>query len=257
LAQLPNGASSINDFSHLIDVAVERAWVYASLSMNDQSVRSAWLLAALLETPELRRALHGISAVFQKIPVVQLADDLPLVIGQSNESRGTAAHPVGAAAGLPGEASEAFNHGSDGQSALAKYCTDLTELAALGRIDPVIGREHEIRTMVDILLRRRQNNPLLTGEAGVGKTAVVEGLALAIIAKSVPPALLDVRLLSLDVGALLAGASMRGEFESRLKSVLKEASDAAQPVLLFVDEVHTLVGAGGHAPRGGGQALPV
>jgi type VI secretion system protein VasG len=114
----------------------------------------------------------------------------------------------------------------------------------------VIGREHEIRTMVDILLRRRQNNPLLTGEAGVGKTALAEGLALAIVARQVPPSLQGVRMLSLDVGALLAGASMRGEFESRLKALLKEASDSPQPVLLFVDEVHTLVGAGGQAGAG-------
>jgi type VI secretion system protein VasG len=120
LSQLPNGASSINDFSHLIELAVERSWVYASLSMNDQSVRGAWLLAAVLETPELRRALLGISAVFQKIPVVQLAEDLPLVIVQSSESQDSAGHPVGAPAGLPGEASAAFDHGSSGQSALAK-----------------------------------------------------------------------------------------------------------------------------------------
>ena len=250
LAELPNGASSINDFSHLIELAVERAWVYASLSMNDRSIRGAWLLAAALETPELRRALLGISAVFQKIPVMQMAEDFPLVIAQSSESESAVSHPVGEPVGLPGEASAAFDHGKGGQSALEKYATDLTALAATGQIDPVIGREHEIRNMVDILLRRRQNNPLLTGEAGVGKTAVVEGLALAIAAKAVPPALVDVRLMSLDVGALLAGASMRGEFESRLKAVLQEASASTKPVLLFIDEVHTLVGAGGQAGTG-------
>jgi len=136
------------------------------------------------------------------------------------------------------------------KSALAKYCSDLTALARDGRIDPVIGRGHEIRSMIDILLRRRQNNPLLTGEAGVGKTAVVEGLALAIAQGDVPPALREVRLLSLDVGALLAGASMRGEFESRLKSLLEEAAKATQPIILFVDEIHTLIGAGGQAGTG-------
>jgi type VI secretion system protein VasG len=133
---------------------------------------------------------------------------------------------------------------------LQKYCTDLTARARAGDIDPVIGRSHEIRTMVDILLRRRQNNPLLTGEAGVGKTAVVEGLALAIASGDVPPTLRDACLLSLDVGALLAGASMRGEFESRLKSLLDEAGNSVQPVILFVDEVHTLIGAGGQAGTG-------
>ena len=136
------------------------------------------------------------------------------------------------------------------KSALAKYCQDMTALAREGNIDPVTGREHEIRTMTDILLRRRQNNPLLTGEAGVGKTAVVEGFALAIAGGEVPPSLRNVRLLSLDVGALLAGASMKGEFESRLKALLEEAARSPQPVILFVDEVHTLVGAGGTSGTG-------
>ena len=125
----------------------------------------------------------------------------------------------------------------------------MTALAREGNIDPVTGREHEIRTMTDILLRRRQNNPLLTGEAGVGKTAVVEGFALALRGE-VPPSLRNVRLLSLDVGALLAGASMKGEFESRLKALLEEAAHSPQPVILFVDEVHTLVGAGGTSGKG-------
>lgn len=126
----------------------------------------------------------------------------------------------------------------------------MTALAREGNIDPVTGREHEIRTMTDILLRRRQNNPLLTGEAGVGKTAVVEGFALAIAGGEVPPSLRNVRLLSVDVGALLAGASMKGEFESRLKALLEEAARSPQPVILFVDEVHTLVGAGGTSGTG-------
>ena len=126
----------------------------------------------------------------------------------------------------------------------------MTVQAREGNIDPVTGREYEIRTMTDILLRRRQNNPLLTGEAGVGKTAVVEGFALAIAQGEVPPALRNVRLLSLDVGALLAGASMKGEFESRLKALLEEAARSPQPVILFVDEVHTLVGAGGTSGTG-------
>jgi type VI secretion system protein VasG len=151
---------------------------------------------------------------------------------------------------MPGEATGAMADSPDHKSALQKYCTDLTARARDGGIDPVIGRAHEIRTMVDILLRRRQNNPLLTGEAGVGKTAVVEGLALAIASGDVPPTLRDARLLSLDVGALLAGASMRGEFESRLKSLLDEAGNSVQPVILFVDEVHTLIGAGGQAGTG-------
>ncbi|MGS0626135.1 AAA family ATPase, partial [Ralstonia sp. VS2407] len=135
-------------------------------------------------------------------------------------------------------------------SPLEQFCLDLTARARAGQIDPVVGRELEIRTMIDVLLRRRQNNPLLTGEAGVGKTAVVEGLARAIAAGDVPPKLADARLLSLDVGALLAGASMKGEFEARLKGVLEAAAKATLPVILFVDEIHTLIGAGGQAGTG-------
>ncbi len=250
LAQLPNGATGINDFSHQIESAIERAWIFASLSMNDKRIRGAWLLAVLLQTPELRRALLGISASFQKVPPLQVGDEFPLIIAGSREDADAALAATDLDDALPGEASGALEPTQDGKSALAKYCSDLTALAREGKIDPVIGREHEIRTMVDILLRRRQNNPLLTGEAGVGKTAVVEGLALAIAAKKVPPSLEAVRILSLDVGALLAGASMRGEFESRLKAVLKEATGSPQPVILFVDEVHTLVGAGGQAGTG-------
>jgi type VI secretion system protein VasG len=250
LAQLPNGASGINDFSHMIELAIERSWVFTSLTMGEQRIRGAWLLASMLQTPELRRLLLGISASFQKIPATQAADEFPLIIVGSREDEDKAHDASDLQEALPGEASGALEGAADGKSALAKYCSDLTALARSGRIDPVVGREHEIRTMTDILLRRRQNNPLLTGEAGVGKTAVVEGLALAIVAQKVPTSLQSVRILSLDVGALLAGASMRGEFESRLKAVLKEATDSPVPIVLFVDEVHTLVGAGGQAGTG-------
>ena len=250
LAALPSGATSLSDFSHHIGPAVEQAWVLSSLEFGGHCIRSGWLLAALVQTPDLRRLLLGISPAFQKIPVDQLADVLPAVLAGSPEDKEGPYDGSGLAEAAPGTASNAMAEPGDGKSALAKYCSDLTERARAGEIDPVIGREHEIRTMVDILLRRRQNNPLLTGEAGVGKTAVVEGLALAIAGGEVPPALREVRLLSLDVGALLAGASMRGEFESRLKGLLGEASKSVQPVILFVDEIHTLVGAGGQAGTG-------
>lgn len=251
LLLLPSGASSISDFSHHIDLAIERAWVYATLTFKDYKIRGAWLFAALVLTPELRRVLTGISGEFTKIPQEELAESLPEIIKQSPESQDRPYDDTGYAAAIPGEASHSLmDNSQDSKSALARYCTDLTEEAKQGRIDPVIGREHEIRTMIDILLRRRQNNPLLTGEAGVGKTAVVEGFALAIAHGEVPPSLSEVRLLSLDVGALLAGASMKGEFESRLKSVLEEASHSANPIIIFVDEVHTLVGAGGASGTG-------
>ena len=250
LAALPSGASSLSDFSHHIGAAIERAWILSSLEFGGRCVRSAWLLAALLQTPELRSVVLAISPTFKKVPADQLTESLASLIAGSPESNEGPHDGSGLQSAVPGEASGALGEASDGKSALAQYCVDLTQRARAGEIDPVIGREHEIRTMVDILLRRRQNNPLLTGEAGVGKTAVVEGLALAIVRAEVPASLRKVRLLSLDVGALLAGASMRGEFESRLKGLLEEASRSAQPVILFVDEVHTLIGAGGQAGTG-------
>ncbi len=251
LGALPSGASSLSDFSHHIGEAIERAWILSSLEFNGRCIRSGWLFAALAQSPDLRGVLVRISSAFQRIPVDQLIEQMPAIVAGSPEENEGPHDGSGMAAAVPGEASGAIAEpASNGQSALAKYCVDLTERARAGKIDPVIGRGHEIRTMVDILLRRRQNNPLLTGEAGVGKTAVVEGLALAIAREEVPSALRQVRLLNLDVGALLAGASMRGEFEARLKTLLEEASKSEQPVILFVDEIHTLVGAGGQAGTG-------
>ncbi|MDR3455778.1 MAG: type VI secretion system ATPase TssH [Rhodoferax sp.] len=250
LGLLPAGATSISDFSFQIESAMERAWVYATLAFADDHVRGAYLLSALLKTPELRRAVLSISNQFAKVRADDLVEAVPALVAQSPESREAAYDGSGLAPATPGEASGAMAPTGSGKSALGQYCLDLTEEARAGRLDPVIGREHEIRTMTDILLRRRQNNPLLTGEAGVGKTAVIEGLAQAIAAGKVPPSLKDIRLLSLDVGALLAGASMKGEFEARLKGVLEEAARSQTPVILFVDEVHTLVGAGGQAGTG-------
>lgn len=249
LAALPAGASSISDFSWHIESAIERAWVLATLEHGDRRVRGAWLIAALVSTPDLRRVLLGISPAFGKIPVDGLADVLPAWIGGSPEAADDPYDRSELLPATPGEASSAMP-GAPKSGSLEQYCTDLTALARAGEIDPVIGRELEIRTMIDVLLRRRQNNPLVTGEAGVGKTAVVEGLARAIASGNVPPKLADVRLLSLDVGALLAGASMKGEFEARLKGLLEAAAKSAAPVILFIDEIHTLIGAGGQAGTG-------
>ncbi|MBS1203461.1 MAG: clpV [Proteobacteria bacterium] len=248
LMRLPAGASSISDFSYHIELAIERAWIFSSLEYHKNSIRSGHLLIALLTTMELRRALFGISSVFEKIPLEQLSKDLDYIIRDSAEESEAGGAMVSAEAGVPGEASNAIGTAQGG--GLSQYTTDQTALAREGKIDPVLGRDKEINTMIDILLRRRQNNPLLTGEAGVGKTAVVEGLALAIVAGEVPPALQKVRLLTLDVTALSAGASMKGEFEARLKAVLEEAVNSVDPVILFIDEVHTLVGAGGNAGTG-------
>ncbi|WP_431825971.1 type VI secretion system ATPase TssH [Burkholderia sp. F1] len=249
LATLPAGASSISDLSHHIEAAIERAWVLATLRFGDRRIRGAWLVAALVGTPDLRRVLLSISPSFDRIPLDQIDALLPAWIEGSPEAADAPHDNSEFAAAAPGEASQAMPAAAKG-SALEQYCTDLTARARDGEIDPVIGRELEIRTMIDVLLRRRQNNPLLTGEAGVGKTAVVEGLALAIAQGDVPPRLADVRLMSLDAGALLAGASMKGEFEARLKGTLEAAAKSAAPVILFVDEIHTLIGAGGQAGTG-------
>jgi type VI secretion system protein VasG len=249
LAALPSGASALTDFSHHVETAIERAWVVATLAFGERRIRSAWLIAALVETPELRRVLLSISPALGKIPVDGLHDVLPAWIDGSPEADDAPYDRSDFSSAVPGEASGALAAPTKG-AALAQFCADLTARARAGEIDPVVGREVEIRTMIDVLLRRRQNNPLLTGDAGVGKTAVVEGLALAIAAGEVPPKLAEVRLLNLDVGALLAGASMKGEFEARLKSVLEEAAKSPTPVVLFVDEIHTLIGAGGQAGTG-------
>ncbi|MGS1049796.1 type VI secretion system ATPase TssH [Burkholderia glumae] len=249
LAALPSGAGSLSDFSHHVDAAIERAWVLATLVFGEHRIRCAWLMAALIETPELRRVLLSCSREFGRIPVDGLHEALPAWIAGSPEADDTPYDHSDFSPAVPGEASDAMAAPARGSS-LEQFCADLTARALKGEIDPVVGRDIEIRTMVDVLLRRRQNNPLLTGDAGVGKTAVVEGLALAIARGDVPPKLAEVRLLNLDVGALLAGASMRGEFEARLKSVIEAAGKAPVPVILFIDEIHTLIGAGGQAGTG-------
>jgi type VI secretion system protein VasG len=249
LSQLPSGATAISDFSSHIDKLVERAWTIASLHTGASSIRSAHLIIALLHTPELKRVAEQCMPSLIGIKLAPSDNIMSDVLLQSPENMdGSSVQQT--ATSVPGEQSLAINPTDHLQDPLQQYCTDLTQQARDGKIDPVIGRDHEIRTMIDILLRRRQNNPLLTGEAGVGKTAVVEGLALAIVQKTVPSTLQSVRLLSLDLGALLAGASMKGEFESRLKKVLHAAEQSPAPMILFVDEVHTLMGAGGQAGTG-------
>lgn len=242
LATLPSGAGSVSDFSYQVEIAVERAWISATLQFNDTRIRGAWLIHAFATDPELRRVLLGISPEFRKIPMDDLAAPLRTWIEGSPEAteEGTGQPAEGATiSGMPAEG-----------DALAKFCTDLTARARDGGLDPVLSRDVEIRALVDVLMRRRQNNPMLTGEAGVGKTAVVEGLALAIAQGSVPPMLAGARLLSVDVGAMLAGASVKGEFESRLKGLLEAAKRSTAMTILFIDEVHTLIGAGGQAGTG-------
>jgi type VI secretion system protein VasG len=252
LDRLPRGATSISDIAENIADAVERGWVYGTLLYGDATVRTGYVLVGMLKTKNLRNALLGISRQFEKIKVDDLSDGLPKIIGGSPEDGQGATDGTGLAAGAaPGEASGAMAPAAMGkQEALKKFTVDLTEQARSGKMDPIVGRDDEIRQVVDILMRRRQNNPILVGEAGVGKTAVVEGFAQRIARGDVPPSLKEVQLLALDVGLLQAGASMKGEFEQRLRSVIDEVQASPKPIILFIDETHTLVGAGGAAGTG-------
>jgi type VI secretion system protein VasG len=248
LDRLPRGASSISDLSEHVEHAVERGWVYGSLMFREDQVRTGHLLIGALKTPSLRNALMAISREFERIRGDTLTDDFARIVAGSPEETLTASDGTGAA---PGEASGAIPPAAMGkQEALKRFTTDLTEQARSGKMDPIVGRDEEIRQVVDILMCRRQNNPILIGEAGVGKTAVVEGFAQRIARGDVPPSLKDVQLRALDVGLLQAGASMKGEFEQRLRSVIDEVQASPRPVILFIDETHTLVGAGGAAGTG-------
>ncbi|MER9713111.1 type VI secretion system ATPase TssH [Mesorhizobium sp. M0174] len=238
--KLPYGATSIEEFSDHIFHAIQEAWNLATLEFGVEEVRSAHVLLACLKTPVLEGLLSKISGEFDKIDADAVVTRFADVTEGSLEA--------GAAPTVT--ATEAPRRTPGGDSALAKYATDLTQRARDGKIDPVVGRDPEIRQIVDILMRRRQNNPILTGEAGVGKTAVVEGFALRIAKGDVPPPLQGVSVRMLDVGLMQAGASVKGEFEKRLKAVIDEVQSSESPVILFIDEAHTLIGAGGAAGTG-------
>jgi type VI secretion system protein VasG len=228
-----------------IDDLLREAWLVASIQFQSPTIRSGHLLLALLADPKLGRLAREASGELRKVSTESLWKDLtPLIAGS----------PEGAAAGpSTTTATAAASGGSAGPSrtpALDQYTINLTERARKGEIDPVVGRDAEVRQMVDILIRRRQNNPILTGEAGVGKTAVVEGFALRVAQGDVPPVLQDVVLRTLDLGLLQAGAGVKGEFENRLKQVIAEVKASPVPVILFIDEAHTMIGAGGQAGQG-------
>jgi len=249
LERLPRGASAIEDFAENLPFAVKEGWMYATLLFGESQVRSGYLLVGLLKTDRLREGLLRISREFEKVKVETLTEDFARIVKGSPEDAQVASD--GFAPGTPGEASSAIPPAAMGkQEALRRFASDLTARARAGGIDPVTGRDEEIRQVVDILMRRRQNNPILTGEAGVGKTAVAEGFALRIANGDVPPSLKDVQLWVLDIGLLQAGASMKGEFENRLRSVIDEVQASAKPIILFIDEAHTLIGAGGAAGTG-------
>lgn len=251
LEQLPSRALAIEDLSGDIDLATERAWINASLVFGQTAIRSGNLLLALLNHPQLREMTLRLSREWSRIDVDDLQGNLLAITAQSPEtSLDTTMGTLGDAV-VPGETSGAMAPAALGKKeTLNKYTQDLTERARKGELDTVTGRDGEIRQIIDILMRRRQNNPILTGEAGVGKTAVVEGFALRIVNGDVPPALQGVQLRILDIGLLQAGASMKGEFEQRLRQLIEEVQHSEQSIILFIDEVHTLIGAGGAAGTG-------
>lgn len=234
---------------NIVQLARE-AWVLASVEYGAYQARSGHLLAGLVSDETLARLARDISREFEKISAESLRQNLPALMAKSSEvstdaapmASGSSGGGAGAAPGTPGKPSKT--------PALDQFTIDLTERAKSGKIDPVLGRDSEIRQLVDILTRRRQNNPILTGEAGVGKTAVVEGFALRIAAGDVPPALQNVVLRTLDLGLLQAGAGVKGEFENRLKNVIEEVKASPQPIIIFIDEAHTMIGAGGSAGQG-------
>lgn len=238
-----NGNTRTPVFSPHLPRLFEHAWLIASLDTQTTRIRSGHLLLALLTEPDLAALARRGSRLFESFRLEELKHDFAALTAGSEEAGQSVALGDDAAQGEAASPAAALSK----TPALDQYTTNLTERAREGKIDPVIGRDAEIRQMIDILTRRRHNNPILTGEAGVGKTAVVEGLALRIVAGDVPPALAGVALRTLDMGLLQAGASVKGEFENRLKSVIDEVKQSPTPIILFIDEAHTMIGAGGQA----------
>jgi type VI secretion system protein VasG len=239
--EMPSVSNSIVDL-------LDRGWHYATLFFGETQIRTGHILVGALKSTELKRAFTSISKEFGKINADQLADEHRKIWRLSEEETMRPMDGSGLrAAGTPGAEDAA---GPKGTTPLDRFSQDLTAKARAGEMDPILGRDEEIRQIVDVLMRRRQNNPILTGEAGVGKTAVVEGFAQRIASGDVPPALRGVRMCALDIGLMQAGASMKGEFEQRLRSVIDEVQSSPTPIILFIDEAHTLIGAGGAAGTG-------
>jgi type VI secretion system protein VasG len=247
--RLPAGSSRTPVFSRHLPVLFEHAWLIASLGQaapgQAQRIRSGHLLLALLTEPGLAQLAQRASTCFMEFPLDRLKHDFDKLTRGSDEAQAESARPQATTTGDPVGELEANAQGRT--PALDQYTTCLTARAREGKVDPVIGRDAEIRQVIDILMRRRQNNPILTGEAGVGKTAVVEGLARRIAEGDVPDVLCGVEIHTLDMGLLQAGASVKGEFENRLKNVIEEVGKSLHPIILFIDEAHTMIGAGGAA----------
>ncbi len=246
LASLKNGNPGRPVFATLLTEWVQESWLMASITLGESRVRSGAMLLALLSRLSYYGAGTRYVDTLRPIPRDTLATEFYQIIDGSSEAT------TGADAQASGTSAAGRAGASAGEAAITRFCEDFTAKAAAGKIDPVFGRDTEIRQMIDILARRRKNNPICVGEPGVGKTAVVEGLALRIVDGDVPDFLRDTRLLGLDLGLLEAGASVKGEFENRLRGVIDEIKGSARPIILFIDEAHMLIGAGGQT--GGSDA---
>jgi type VI secretion system protein VasG len=246
--KLKSGNARTPSFSPSLTDMLSEAWTIGSIDFGSAQVRTGFCILAIASSGDLSRLMREVTREFQKISAEALHKDFWNIVAGSPEDQETAqAVPLGIE-GLP--------HGAAGipaagkQQNLNQFTIDLTANAKAGKIDAVLGRDHEIRQIIDILTRRRQNNPILTGEAGVGKTAVVEGFALRVAAGDVPPPLKNVTIRSLDLALLQAGAGVKGEFENRLKGLIEEVKSSPSPIILFIDEAHTMIGAGGPAGQG-------
>src|SRR5215472_7393318 len=244
LERMKTGNARAPSLSPEIVELAKQAWLIASVEHGLSRVRSGHLLWALLADEVLARRAREASGQLLQVPADALKRDFAAVTADSSETATAISAPDGPPPAADGPA------GPTGSGALAQFTIDLTAVAQAGKIDPILGRDAEIRQVIDILTRRRQNNPILTGEAGVGKTAVVEGFSLRVAAGDVPESLKRVVVRTLDLGQLQAGAGVKGEFENRLKSVLAEVKASPRPVILFIDEAHTLIGAGGQSGQG-------
>lgn len=234
LESMKTGNNALPTISVQLINLLRTSWLSTTIEFADQQIRSAYLLYTLLKDDSMAALLLRRVPALDKLDAAELLRVWPQLCSQSQEQQGA----------TPTNQTQL----SSGKTpALDQFTTDLTAQARAGKIDPIVGRDYEIRQMIDILTRRRQNNPILTGEAGVGKTAVVEGLALKIAAGEVPDKLKNISLRVLDLALLQAGAGMKGEFENRLKNVINEVNRSATPVILFIDEAHTMIGSGGQA----------
>jgi len=243
LDKLKSGNARTPALSPTLIKMLAEAWTLGSIDYGAGQIRSGFTLLALATNDELARLMRDVSREFQKIQAEVLRRDFTSIVSGSSEEAQAA---VAAGAGTPSPAARTGGKTPN----LDQYTVNLTEKAKGGKVDPVLGRDFEIRQVIDILMRRRQNNPILTGEAGVGKTAVVEGFALSVAQGDVPPPLRNVTVRTLDLALLQAGAGIKGEFENRLKGLIEEVKASPAPIILFIDEAHTMIGAGGQAGQG-------